>query len=72
MPFLLGRLFVLAIFISIMGGLFAAAAVPVQQPMRMIKDVPQGATIEYLIQGRVVQTMSLRPGRYRITVEELK
>jgi len=64
----MGIAYIVAIIVWGTGWAVSAAV----QRQEMIKDVPQGATIEYLIQGRVVQSMSLRPGRYRITVEELK
>jgi hypothetical protein len=41
------------------------------EPMQMIKTVPEGATLEYRIQGSAAQSMNLAPGTYRITIESL-
>jgi hypothetical protein len=41
------------------------------EPMQMIKTVPEGASMEYQIHGKVQQSMALQPGTYRITIESL-
>ena len=38
----------------------------------MIKVVPEGAVVSLSVRGSVVQSMALRPGTYRITVEEVR
>lgn len=37
----------------------------------LIRTVPEGATLEYRVGGQVVQSVPLRAGTYRITVEEI-
>jgi len=37
----------------------------------IIKTVPEDAVLEYRIKGQLVQSMPLRPGTYRLSVEEL-
>lgn len=37
----------------------------------MIKTVPEGSSVNYIVDGRVVQSMTLRAGTYRLTIEEM-
>lgn len=41
------------------------------EPLRVIKTVPEGATVEYRVRGVVVQSMALAPGTYEITVRDV-
>lgn len=36
------------------------------------RTVPVGASLQYEIRGRVIQSLDLRPGTYRVTVERLR
>ncbi len=40
--------------------------------VHMIKTVPEGASVQFLVRGEVVQSMSLRAGSYEITVREIR
>jgi hypothetical protein len=37
----------------------------------MIKTVPQSATLEYRVGGQLIQSLSISPGTYQITVKRL-
>jgi microcystin degradation protein MlrC len=41
------------------------------EPLRIIKTVPEGATLELRIHGTIAQSMSVEPGTYEITVRSL-
>lgn len=38
----------------------------------LTRVVPDGASISYAVDGRIVQSMPLRAGTYRLTVEEIR
>jgi hypothetical protein len=42
------------------------------QPLVLIKDVPAHASLQYVISGSVIQSMSLQPGRWRVTIERVQ
>lgn len=42
-----------------------------KQVMSMTKMVPEAATIEYRVSGQLVQSLSIKPGTYQITVKQL-
>lgn len=39
--------------------------------LRFVKHVPEGASIQYVVRGNVVQSVGLRPGSYEIIVRRL-
>lgn len=41
------------------------------EPLRVIKTVPEGATMEYRINGSLISAVALAPGVYEITVREI-
>jgi hypothetical protein len=41
------------------------------EPMRIIKTVPEGSTLELRVQGKVVQSMSVQPGTYEISIRDV-
>lgn len=44
----------------------------VSEPMQMIKSIPEGATLELHVNGQVAQSMNIRPGTYKIIIQELR
>jgi len=50
----------------------AMATMSARAPLLQItRSVPADAELQYRVGGRVVQSLDLRPGTYRITVEEI-
>jgi hypothetical protein len=43
----------------------------VNEPMQITKTVPEGSTLELRINGQVAQSINIRPGTYKIIVEQL-
>lgn len=41
------------------------------QPLEMIKTIPQAATLEYRIGGRVIQSLDIAPGTYQISIKQI-
>lgn len=37
-----------------------------------IKTIPPGATLEYRINGQIAQSIPVPPGKYKITVQEIR
>lgn len=42
------------------------------ETQQVIKTVPEGSTLELRIRGAVAQSMSVAPGTYRITIEQMR
>lgn len=53
----------------VMSAFFADKATA--EPLRIIKTVPEGATLELRIHGAIAQSMSVQPGTYEINVRAL-
>jgi hypothetical protein len=58
-------------YLILIASLFVVTDIASAEPLRVIRTVPEGATIEYRINGRVEQSMNLAPGTYEITVRSL-
>jgi hypothetical protein len=43
----------------------------VNEPMQVTKTVPEGSTLELRINGQVSQSINIKPGTYKIIVEQL-
>jgi hypothetical protein len=59
-------LFVIAAFT---GGAWAADTF--NKPVSMIKTIPEVASLEYRIRGQIIQTMTIMPGTYEISIKQL-
>jgi hypothetical protein len=52
-------------------GLMFTACVVHAEPLRIIKTVPEGSTLELRVHGNVVQSMAVQPGTYEISIRDV-
>ena len=52
-------------------GVMLATPSQAGEPLSMIKMVPRAATLEYRVNGKLLQSINIEPGTYQITVKQL-
>ena len=58
----------LLIAATVILGILCTELAHADETLVMYKTVPEGAAVQYVIDGKVVQSQSLRPGTYRLSI----